>query len=378
MIKWIVKYGVVIVLLNTILLAIPSTRSLGNLIFLSLMIAYSILIIVNPKHLKEVIFHKAFFFFLILNVLNILYFTLFHSFDDITAIQYLLARGVQFSIISFAIIYNYNYFKKDFLIHVSYVIIGVVILGLIIDPFIFSGRYRGIIWNPNMFSSFTSMAFAVLFLREGKRSRLMLFLLFLLFIVSLASGSRDVLVSFLLLFLFKYGFSRRNFLYALLGLGIYFLTTNFQLDTSINRFASQELFNDRLLQYRYAYETILQKPFIGFGLDKYAYINSDVIPEYFRGRVISAHNGYLAILTQYGLIFGLLIICIILYKVLSLFFQVDKKDVELLSYLYIACYVPIAALYETFLTGINEFHTILFWFSLAFLSFSAFKHKHES
>ena len=378
MIKWLFKYGAVIFLFNTVLLAIESTKAIGDQVFLVLMAVYAIALLINPQQIKNVLFHKAFSFLLILNLLNVFYFLIFHSINDIEAIKYLLARGIQFSIISFAIMYNYDYFKKYFLIHVSYVIIGVVILGLIIDPFIFSGRYRGIIWNPNMFSSFTSMAFAVLLLREEKRSRLMLSLLCLLFIVSLASGSRDVLVAFLLLFLFKYGFSRRNFLYALSGLGIYFLTINFQLDTSINRFASQELFNDRLLQYRYAYETILQKPFVGFGLDKYAYINSDVIPEYFRGRVISAHNGYLAILTQYGLIFGLLIICIILYKVLSLFFQVDKKDVELLSYLYIACYVPFSALYETFLTGINEFHTILFWFSLAFLSFSVFKHKHAS
>ena len=376
--KWLIKYGVVIVLLNTLLLAIPSTRFIGNQIFLTLMAVYSVFILTNPRHIKTVVLHKAFVVFLILNIVNVFYFSLFHSFDDVSALKYLLARGVQFLIISVAIIYNYDYFKKYFLMHVSYVIIGVVILGLIIDPFIFAGRYRGIIWNPNMFSSFTSMAFAVLFLREEKKSKIMIFFLWLLFIVSLASGSRDVLVAFLLLFGFKYGISRRNFLYAFLGLGIYFVIINFQLDTSINRFSSQDLFNDRLLQYQYAYETLLQKPLVGFGLDKYAYINLDLVPDYLRVRVISAHNGYLAILTQYGLIFGILIICVILHKVISLFLSIDKKDAELLSYLYIACYVPIAAIYETFLTGINEFHTILFWFSLAFLSFSVFRRKHAS
>jgi O-antigen ligase len=51
------------------------------------------------------------------------------------------------------------------------------------------------------------------------------------------------------------------------------LLLNVNLDTSVNRFASQGILNDRLLQLQYAYETILQKPFFGSGLDKYAYIN---------------------------------------------------------------------------------------------------------
>ena len=43
---------------------------------------------------------------------------------------------------------------------------------------------------------------------------------------------------------------------------------------------------------------------VGAGLDKYAYINSDLVPHYLKHKIISAHNGYLAILTQYGLIIG--------------------------------------------------------------------------
>ena len=42
-------------------------------------------------------------FLLLLNGLNLLYFLLFHKFSDIEAVKYLLARGMQFSILSFSV-----------------------------------------------------------------------------------------------------------------------------------------------------------------------------------------------------------------------------------------------------------------------------------
>ena len=44
-----------------------------------------------------------------------------------------------------------------------------------------------------------------------------------------------------------------------------------------------------------------------------------------------------------------------------------------LFYLFIVVYTIISAMYESYITGINEFQTILFWHSLAFLSYTHFK-----
>ena len=74
MIKWIFKYGVVVFLFNTIFLAISITYSLGDQIFIGLMSLFSIALIINPDQIKNAIFHKAFSFLLLINVLNILYF----------------------------------------------------------------------------------------------------------------------------------------------------------------------------------------------------------------------------------------------------------------------------------------------------------------
>jgi len=378
MIKWFLKYGAVVYLLNTVLLSIESTFSLGYAVFLLIMSVFSFLILINPKQIKLIIFHKAFNFFLILNLINIFYWFVFHNFSDYEAGKYLFARGVQFSIISFSIYYNYDYFKEKFLQHIVYAILAVIILGLIVNPFIFSGRYSGVVWNPNMLASFSCIAFAALFLNHKKKTNFEISVLFLFLLISLATGSRGVLVGISLAFVFKYGFTILNIIYAAIAVSGYFILLSLQLDTSINRFASQGLLNDRMLQYQYAFETVLQQPFFGWGLDKYAYINPEIVPSYLSGHIISAHNSYLAILVQYGFVFGLFILGIIFYQTIRFFLKIDKNEPAQLFYLYVIIYAVLASIYETLITGINEFHTILFWFSFGFLSYSIHKKEYEN
>ena len=192
-------------------------------------------------------------------------------------------------------------------------------------------------------------------------------------LIALASGSRGALVAIALAFLLKYGFSIRNIVYACLATLIYFIVLNFQIETSLNRFANQGFLNDRLLQFQYAIDSINNKLFFGYGLDKYAYIDKSLVPYSLRNQIIGAHNGYLAILTQYGIIFGGLILYIIFQKSYNLLSFFRKSEDSERAYLFIIVYTLIAAIYETLITGINEFHTILFWFSLAILSFSRYK-----
>ena len=132
------------------------------------------------------------------------------------------------------------------------------------------------------------------------------------------------------------------------------------------------------MQYKYAILSIKHKLFIGYGLDKYAYINKSLVPIFLKGKVMGAHNGYLALLTQYGIIFGSFMLYIISqqsYKLLS-FFR-NSLEYERV-YLFIIIYTLITALYETLITGINEFQTILFWLALAVLSYSKFNQENAN
>jgi len=378
MIKWLFKYGAVIYLFNTIFLSIKKTYVLGDKVFLGLMIIYSVVLIINPIQIKKIIFHKSFLFLLLLNSINLLYFILFHSISDLEALKYLLARGMQFSIISLSIYHNFEYLQTKFLDHIVSAVFFISIFSLLVNPSIFSGRYSGIIWNPNMLSSFTVIAFSISLLKKESFSNYDLFLLVFFFFISIATGSRGALVGIALAFLVKYGFARRNLIYAILSIIGILLISSINLDTSINRFAEQSLFNDRLLQYKYAWQTIKLRLFSGNGLDKYAYIDKSLVPIYLKGLIISSHNGYLAILTQYGLVFGGAVLLVIINKTIQVvsFFKNTSENERI--YLFIVIYALFAAIYETLITGINEFHTILFWFSLAFLSYSKYKMQYES
>ena len=378
MIKLFIKYGIVIFLFNTILLSIKSTFTLGNILFLFLMVIFLIVLMINNRLIKEVIFHKSFNFLLILNVINIIYFILFHSVDDIEALKYLFARGIQFSIISLSIYHNFEYLRTKFLDHIVSIVFFISILGILVSPSVFSGRYSGIIWNPNMLASFTIIAFSILFLKKESYSNYDISLMLFFFLISIATGSRGAIVGIALAFLVKYGFARRNLIYAALTIVGILVISSINLDTSMNRLAEQSLFNDRLLQYEYAWQTIRLKLFSGNGLDKYAYIDKSLVPIYLKGLIISSHNGYLAILTQYGLVFGGAVLLVIINKSIQVvsFFK-DTSENERI-YLFIVIYALFAAIYETLITGINEFHTILFWFSLAFLSYSKYKLQYES
>ncbi len=373
MIKWLFKYGTVIYLLNTVLLSIEATFNIGYNIFLGIMALYIILLIINPEQVKSVLFNKAFDFLLLLTVLNFFYWIVFDSLSNIESIKYLFARAIQFSIISLSIYHNFEYYKDTFFKHLIYVIFLIIIAGLFVNPYIFSGRYNGLIWNPNMLASLTTIGFAILFLKSEEKTNFEYFLLFLFLLVSLATGSRGVLIGVALAYVIRFGFSIRNVTYAIISIVLYLLVINLNMDTSLNRFETQSLLNDRTMQFYYAFETFLQKPLSGWGLDKYAFIDKSIVPYYLRSYIISAHNGYLAVLVQYGLIFSALFFLVVFSKAFSLLHYFRKPKVGyIVIYSYLIIYTLIASVYETMMTGINEFHTILFWFSLAILSYSKF------
>jgi O-antigen ligase len=376
MIKWLFKYGAAIFLFNTVLLNIESTFNIGEMIFLSLMGISLFFLMINPVQIKNILFHKAFLFFLIINFINLLYFLLFHSISDYEAVKFIIARGLQFSIVSVSIYFNYEYYKDKFLSHIVYIVFGIIVFSFLLDPFIFSGRYSGIIWNPNMLAAFTITAFSILLLKNNKRTNLDYIMLFTFIVISLSTGSRSILVALGLVFLMKYGFSIRNIFYAVFSLVLTLIILSVNLDTSLNRFASQSLFNDRVLQYQYAYETFINKPIFGYGLDKYSYIDISLVPNYVKNiTIMEPHNGYLAFLTQYGIIFGGIVIFIIFKKSIQFLLYFRKRESFERTFLFILIYTLLASLFETLLTGINEFHTILFWLSLSILSYSKFKEK---
>ena len=368
------RYGFIIFVFNSVILSIPEMKNIGNTIFFGLMFLFSVYAIVNSSILIDVLKSKSFQFLIIIILINFFYWIIFHDFNDLDAIKYLSARSIQFLIICVSILLNYEYFSSKFPKHLAYFVAILVLIGLFINPDFISNRYLGIFWNENAFASFTCISFSVFFLQDEKRSNLDNFLMILLFIISVSTGSRSVVIALILCFLLKYGLSIRNSLYSIIFTIFYLFIINLQLSTSFNRFSAVSLFDDRILQIKYAFTTFLNKPIFGYGIDKYCYIDMDLVPDLIFGTIISAHNGYLALLVQFGLIFGGAILFILFkqsFFILRSYFLSDVKENKF--YLFVIIFGFIVSLFETLITGINEFHTILFFFSLAMLNYRLHK-----
>lgn len=380
MIKWFFKYGYVVFLLNTILYSILDLPFfIPQTLFLSIMFLGLLFLLINPIQIKEVLFHKSFTFLVSLNLINFLYFFIFDDINSQSSFEYLMARFMQFSLISLSIYHNFEYFKKKFFDHVLFFIYIVIFLSLILYPDIFAERYQGIIWNPNMMGSITTIGFAILLLKEEKKTNFQFFLMGILFIVTLSTGSRSVLIGIVLSFVFKFGLSYKNLIYAILALISFIIVASTNLDTSINRITSQSLFNDRTEQFQKAIENIMEKPWSGYGLSKYSGENPEPekISNDFETQIMFAHNGYLALFIQLGFIFGFLTLFIIFKKSYTslLFFRNSSNYIRIYSF--IILFTLITAVFESFITGINEFQTNLFWFSLAILSFTKYQFDNE-
>lgn len=376
--KWFFKYGFVVLLFNTILYSIPFTmHTVAPVIFYCLMVCSIILLSINPNIFREIVLHKSFFFLLSISLINLIYF-MFFDLHHQESLEYLLARFIQFSILSLSVYYNYDYFKKDFPDLLVKIVAFIVVFGLILDPFIFNDRYHGIIWNPNMLASITVFAFSYLLIKKSSNSYMDYFLLILFFIIAISTGSRIVIIGIGLSFIFKFGFSLRNLIYFIFALVVMLFAVSANLETSLNRISSQSIFNDRTLQFEIALENINNKLYVGHGLDSYSgKVNIELGDEY-DGLIMSAHNGYLSLFIQYGIIFGSLILFIFLKKSISVVYFFKEGDEYLNFYLFIVIYTLIASNFESLITGINEFHTILFWFSLSYLSYSKFIKENES
>ena len=143
MIAWFYKYGFVLLLLNTILYSIPQTNNIAPTIFYFLMGTGLILLIINPSQIKDVIFHRSFLFLLLINLVNLVYFLFFESEFNQDSFNFLLARFMQFSLISLSIYHNYDYYKKKFPSIIIMIIAVVVIIGL----FIFQALFLIIIFS---------------------------------------------------------------------------------------------------------------------------------------------------------------------------------------------------------------------------------------
>ena len=367
----------VVFIFNTILFAVNGIGNVSDLLFLTVAAITCFVLVIFSKLIKEVLLNRRFLPFLLFNILNLLY-HLFFEFGDVESLKYFLARFAVFSLISLHINYCSKYLKTDFFKHLYKFLLLLGIASLLLWPVSLSTRYYGIFTNPNATGAIMSIAFALkLFLYyEGTRRDLLELLLF--FCIVLLSGSRISLLSIALAYVFRFGLSFRFIIIIAISVVALYLTIDFFGEESgANRLLSDDLISNRILEFQYAYKTFQSKWMSGYGLANYAYINQALISVDHESFHIGAHNGYLALLVQYGLFFASSFFIILFTSLFSIISFVksnwDSKYIQFFSFILI--FMLLNSVVETMITGINDFQTCMFWLSFGYLYSQSYQWK---
>lgn len=382
MFNTLIKYSALLFLLNTILFAVKGMSGYAGTVFLVFMILFAFLIVSNASQVKEVLMNRAFSFFLTLNLINLGYFLFFDDYN-ITSLKYMLARFVGLSIFSFSIYYNTEYFKATFFKHLVYASALLAILCVVLEPPTFSARYMGIVGNPNELGLIMVTGFAICYILSDLKIPFRIPLMVLFAGIVLFSGSRGALFGLALTFVIRHGFSFKLFAYGGGVALVAYLLTSYGLESGISRLTSGEgQLNNRNLEFKYAFITFLDRAWEGHGLGKYAYLNQDLIPvDVKAGKLITNHSGYLSVMVMYGGIFASAFF-------FSVFRNVYRIGIDYISYIkppsykkmyfMLILYSLVSAFFEAVMTGINNFHTNILWFSMGMYLFVMYYPESEN
>lgn len=368
--KFIIKYLAFIFLLNNLVFSFKEFNQFAENSFLIIMGFSLFITLYSIKILKNVIFDKSFQLFFILNFLNLIYYILI-EFGDLESFKYLSARFVQFSILSISVYILKDEFAEKFIKFLKFSTIGCLFGSLIFNFPDFQSRYQGIFFNPNEFSIIMVIGFTLILFTE-KRSTINYLLLILFLFVIVISGSRSSIAG-LVLAIFTYVLHHKsqnisNIIF-IVGSLLAFSFLGGQ-NNAIQRILEFDLFINRKYEYIYAIDTFLQKPLFGYGLKNYAYIDFSLIQFDDVQIDFGAHNGYISILVQYGLVFSAVFFYVLFYNLKKIyttkvkFFGENILQTKFLFFL--ITYTLINGLFENTIIGINFFQTNLFWLTLAY------------
>lgn len=365
MIKNIQKYGAYIFLLINLLFSYKGFYQISTYLFYILSSLFLVITFLNTNFFKNVIFNSLFRMYLWIHVINLVYYTSV-EFGDIESLKYLSAKSVQLFIFTFTIYFTYDRFKSDIIKFIKYICISSLFLSIIFNFPDFNSRYFGIFFNPNEFAIIMVYGFALLLIKT-KNTFFETILIILFFLFIFLSGSRAAFLGVIIAFLINFNFRKISIISTLL---ILILVYFFEDLPTISRLVNEDIFFNRKHEIYYALETFYDEFWFGNGLKNYAYINPNIISYLDQKIDFGAHNGYLSILVQYGLIFSIAYFFIFtknLYNALVFLRKKMKNDYSYKYFYFVLIYTLVNGLFENSFSGINFFQGSLFWLILGYV-----------
>lgn len=279
---------------------------------------------------------------------------------------YVIAKTFSFAIIICGIERNFDFYNWKFHIIFAVAATGLLLMGYFFRPVTFGGRLGFGFANPNAASSIAALSFAIYLFSNGMKRRFVILGASICFLAVILGGSRNALGICVLALLFRFGLSMKLILTSLIIFaGISLLPEIGIQVTAIDRLMGTltgDVALDRENQHEAAMWMISQRPLMGWGFDAHMVGKAAELSEY------GAHNGYLEMLTQMGTILGGCWIVILLFSALKISLRYKScNDLHLQYHAFAILGILLAANQESYLIGVNQIITNLFFVSLAIL-----------
>jgi hypothetical protein len=233
--------------------------------------------------------------------------------------------------------------------------------------------------NANSAGTLAAIAFGIILQNKFFKRYFSLPMMIYLSYVVFMTGSRAALVVFVIALFFSDLRKMPVYKYLLLLLPVLILLPyiipyfgDMNSSNAISRMVSsisgkESMFSNRDHAYTWGLRTFLDELMRGHGLARYGWTD----PRFSSGNIVSnPHNGYLGLGIMMGVLFAGIFVLVLFWNCavyLIDFFR--NKNEEMRTYFFIVTSILITAFVESYLVGINELMTSLFWCCLANIQF---------
>lgn len=361
-----------------------ATAEYVSLMFVSKYLFYAVLVLSVPIIISNNIFSLSIRrqcpqMYFMMAIYLIAQFVLQPDLINSQTLTYTIGKVVTFCIMMFCVSHNFEYYFKHTIRPLSYLILGLLLVGWFInkggiggDNYITFGFA-----NRNAACTLGSIGFAGFLFTSKKYSfKEYLFMAFLL-ITILIGGSRNALGMCFLFIIVRYGLSGKlvfasfacffTVVYVLPELGLEAVALD-RIEGTLSGTVSL----DREDQQEAAMWMIMQRPWTGWGYDHENIGYALALTEY------GAHNGYLTTLKNLGIPLGIMLLVTILWTSLKNLKLYKLHNMEVNYHLAVIVSILLAANFEDFLVGVNQITTNIFFLSFVVLIIYRYRYGYNN
>lgn len=361
-----------------------ATAEYVSLMFVSKYLFYAVLALSIPIIISKNVFAKSIRIqcpqiYIMMAIYLIAQFLLQPDMINSHTLTYTIGKVVTFCILMFCVNHNFEYYFKQTIRPLSYLILGLLLVGWLInkggigvDDYITFGFA-----NRNAACTLGSIGFAGFLFTSKKYSfKEYMFMSFLL-ITILIGGSRNALAMCLLFIIIKYGLSEKLVFASLFCIFlIVYVLPEFGLEAvALDRLEgtlSGTVSLDREDQREAAQWMIMQRPWTGWGYNHENIGYALALTEY------GAHNGYLTTMKNLGIPLGIMLLVTILWTSLKNLRLYKLHNMEINYHLAVVVSILLAANFEDFLVGVNQITTNIFFLSFVVLNIYRYRYGYNN